>query len=117
MSNDVQLVFHVPMYRYDGKNLVGVNYQDFRRELIEILESHGVSTMRSEMIKENIKEHEFDEEILLVICSSDFETALVQSYVDLLIKYHKEFQHTFYVYGRNGFNHTVSIQDGKAKVV
>ena len=64
MSNNVQLIFHVPMYRYDGKHLVDINYQDFRRGLIEIL---------------------------LVVCSSDFETALVQSYVDLLIpKYQDE---------------------------
>lgn len=32
-------------------------------------------------------------------------------------KHHREFQHNFYVYEENGLSHTVSISDGKAKVI
>lgn len=110
----MQLQFHVPMYRYDGKTLIAVDYQVFRSELIEYLQSSRVS-FQSQIMKETIGEYEFDEELLVVNCTSS--SILVQKYADLLIKYHNEFQHNFYVYEENGLSHTISILDGKARII
>lgn len=110
----MHLQFHVPMYRYDGKALIIVDYHGFRSELIEFLQSNGVST-QSQMIKETIGKYEFDEELLVINCTSS--STLVQKYADLLIKYHNEFQHNFYIYEENGLSHTISILDGKARFI
>lgn len=113
----VNLQFYVPMYRFENQRLVEVQYKDFRSSLLKVLQSEGVLSVQSELCKKIVEGYVFNEEMLIVTCSSVVEPILVKKYIDLLIKYHKNFQHNFYVYGRNGLNHTICILNKNAKII
>lgn len=103
----MRLQFHVLRYRFDRKRMISVKYQGFRKELIDFLETNGV-------LYESYFE-KYEEEIISFECVSS--SIFIQKYVELLIKYHKEFQHNFYILGVNGFNHTILVKENEAKII
>ncbi|MGN0438758.1 MAG: hypothetical protein ACI4F4_09570 [Lachnospiraceae bacterium] len=105
------LAFHVPMYRYDGKHLIPVDYIDFRNSLIGFLKSKGIMRINSRMEKKQIEHYEFEEEILSIQCDATIKSLFIEGYIHLLTKYDDIFQHAFYIYGENGFNHCIIIND------
>lgn len=115
--NTTKLEFHVPHFRFTNGILEPAKYEGFRSELINFMEKQGVTKFNNYMEKEFVEHYEFDEEVLVVQCSSDDKSALIKGYTDLLLKYHKEFQHIFYICGVNGFNHTICVDSNSVKIL
>lgn len=110
---NICLEFCVPMHRYEGTILLSVDYYGFRSELLKAIELLGVSDVQSCIELKKVGEDEFEEEMLIIRCSSEKEDDLVQAYEELLVKYHKKFQHVFYIYRKNDFTHAFYISNGE----
>ena len=110
-----QLKFHIPMYRFDGKDLVSVDYRGFEQEFTDFLKSIGVSSIYTQLIKEVVNDYEFDEKILIVGCVST--SYVIKKFTDLLVKYHGVFRHNFYIYEEDGLSHTINIINNEVTIL
>lgn len=105
---DTELELPVPLYKITADGLVSLEYLGFKDELLGIFKRFGVS-YRCRLEAKCVDSYEFNEEILTVYIPANLVDSIVNGYKDLIGKYHKEFQHNFYIYGVNDFNNTFFI--------
>ena len=105
---DTELELPIPLYKITADGLVSLADLGFKSELLGIFKRFGVSyELRSET--KCVDSYEFDEEIITVYIPANLVDSIVNDYKELVGKYHKEFQHNFYIYSINGFNNTFFI--------
>lgn len=106
---DTELELPIPLHKITSDGLVSLEHLGFKSELLGILKHYRVS-YGCRLEAKCVDSYEFNEEILTVYIPANLVDSIVNDYKELVGKYHKEFQHNFYIYDINGFNNTFFIE-------
>lgn len=109
------IVLSIPYFRFEKQNLIEVDYYPYQHELLSELDKLEVVFKLDKriVIVNNIK---FQEGMCICNCDERTKASVISLYIKLLKKYHRVFQHVFYVYEIDDFRHTIAFDD-KGSVV
>lgn len=113
MEYNTKLTFHIPLYTKINDKVIKTEYSDFERTLISKFTHEFDCRLQLSMIKVPKFGDLYDENLLVVHCSSEDTIKFTDIFLHLICDYHSDLMQDEYQYEMNDILVTIKGVDSK----